>query len=60
MVTAECGVGAMEAVAIRLGDRMILLHGAGALIVALAETLLEAFGDLNPILVLEKKADITE
>lgn len=50
----------MEAAAVRLGDRMVLLHGAGALIVALAKTLLQAFGDLNPILVLEKKNRIVD
>lgn len=47
----------MEAAAVRLGDRMVLLHGAGALIVALAKTLLQAFGDLNPILVLKKRTE---
>lgn len=51
---AEAGGGAVRAAAVRLGNRMVLLHGAGTLIVALAETLLQAFGNLNPILDLKK------
>lgn len=60
MVTTTRGEGrAVEAATIRLGDRMVLLHSAVALIVALVETLLQAFGDLHPILILkiEKKTD---